>query len=247
MDYLDVNIDISGWEPLLFSEWLKLLKKLSDKFWRERIIVTTTWLWNINFTKKNRNILESYVWNIDFTYDWVDDVFYRSHEYSQNNLLFVSKFTQSIKKTAQIVLTTKNISLSNIEKTVIYLKEYNIDEIFLIKFYPIGRWINYSDLVLSIEAAKQSIDTYIFFSKKHNGPKIRYQKTLLWWKIGATKWCSFFINEKWDLFSNSWKKDRFWKDDNNYKIWNLVDNSFTELCWVEYTNIKNLQNKYNEI
>lgn len=247
LNYENIEIDVSWGEPLLFPEWLEILNKLSNKFWRERISLTTTWASNINFDIKNIAILEHCVWNIDFTYDWVGDFTYRPSNYNQNNLSFVNKFSRSVKKTAQIVLTTKNLSLSNIEKTVIELKNHNIDDLFLIKFHPIWRWIKYPELVTSIELAKQAIDEYIFFSEKYNGPKIKYQKTLLGWKIGAIKGCSFFINEIWDLFSNSWKKDKFWKDDVSYKIGNLVKDPFTKLCWTEYINIKNVQNKYNKI
>lgn len=247
LDYVNLTIDVSGWEPLLFPEWLEVLSVLSKKFWRENITVTTTWFSNIDFNTRNQILLERCVWNIDFTYDWVEDLPYRPSGYSQNNLSFISKFSKSVKNNAQVVLTTKNISLRNIEKTILELKKYNIDTISLIKFHPIGRWSNYNDLVVDIESAKKVIDAYLFFSEKHEGPKVKYQKTLLGWKIGATRGCSLFINEKWDLFSNSWKKDKFWKDDSNYKIWNLVDNSFTQLCWVEYNDIKNLQKTHNKI
>ena len=247
LDYPNVKIDVSGWEPLLFSEWLEVLKNLSDKFWRDKIALTSTWAWNIDFSMKNMKLLESYIWNIDFTYDWAEDLPYRPNNYSQNNLLFASKFSRSVNKTAQIVITSQNISSSNIKRTIMELKANNIDNIFLIKFYPIGRWANYKDLLVPVSIARQAIDEYISFSKQHDGPTVAYQKTLLGWKIGTTSGCSFFINERWELFSNAWMKDILGKDNYDYKIWNLVNSSFVELCWKNYKEIKILQNRYNWI
>lgn len=247
LNYSNVEIDVCWWEPLLFSESLDVLKTLSDKFWRKKITITSTWVSNISFDAEKISLLETYVGSVDFTYDWVDSVSYRPSHYNQDNLVFVDKFSRSVKKTAQIVLTSQNISQDNIQKTIFELKQHNIDAIFLLKFHPIWRGIRHKDLVLSTEVVKNVIDSYILFSEKCNGPKIIYQKTLLGQKIGTTKGCAFFINERWDLFSNAWMKDKFGKDNCDYKIWNLITDSFIALCWKNYKEIKTLQDTYNGV
>ncbi len=136
----NVDIDFSGGSPLISEENFNLIRKASDNI-RGEISVTdigpSISKWEIDKLSESIDVL-------GFTYDF-DGTDYdnRPRGYNQPNLKIASRFSdRGVKTTAQLPLTRENSSRENVENIYRNLREEKIDEILLMKLFPVGRNIN---------------------------------------------------------------------------------------------------------
>lgn len=179
VDNLDMpisEIDVSGGEPLLFNENINIITKLSRKFGRDSISITTT---GIGLSLVNLDKLKEIVKVVEFTYDFpYEPNSLRPKSYNYSNLEQAKKVVRkSIKTIAQIPLTRLNVSKRIIKDIYRNLDEAGVNELFLMKFFPVGRGAHRLDLSLNKEKYQAAIELYKSLEKP-NSPKISIQTAL---------------------------------------------------------------------
>ncbi len=84
LDMEDVDIDVSGGEPLLFRENVEIIERLSKKFGRENISITAT---GRGLALIDKNTLKYLVGEVGFTYDFPHEPnLLRPKGYNSSNL-----------------------------------------------------------------------------------------------------------------------------------------------------------------
>jgi MoaA/NifB/PqqE/SkfB family radical SAM enzyme len=180
LNNIDLNseIDFSGGDPLLLKDNLTIIEKASNKFGKEKISITAT---GIGFSRIDPDLLINIVGNIDFTYDSIDnkDVPFRPDSYNASNLKKVSLFKKrGFNITAQIPLSLENISPKAIENIYMNLHENGIDNILLMKIFPVGRGSNMKLPLPSINDYKIAIDTLKSLENIYKYPAVKIQTAL---------------------------------------------------------------------
>jgi MoaA/NifB/PqqE/SkfB family radical SAM enzyme len=176
LDIQNLEIDVSGGEPLLFRENIGIIEKLSKKFGRDNISITTT---SKGLALVNKNTLKEIVGEVGFTYDFpYEPNSLRPRGYNSSNLEQIERVVRvGIKTMAQIPLTKLNVDEKIIRDVYKNLTEIGVGKLHLMKFFPVGRGAHRLDLGLTDQEYQTAIKIY----KKLESPEgpIVYVQTAL--------------------------------------------------------------------
>ena len=208
LDIPNIELDVSGGEPLFFKENVDIIAKLSKKFGRVNISITTT---SKGLNLVNLNILKRIVREVGFTYDFPykpDKL--RPKGYNSSNLYSIKKVVKKgIKTMAQIPLTKLNTNKKTITKIYENLAKVGVNRLLLMKFFPVGRGTNKTYLGLKDKEYKKAIESYKLLEQP-NGPKIYIQTALKKDSINKNS-NSLNITSKGLLLSDPWAYDSYGK------------------------------------
>lgn len=174
----DVKINFSGGDPLVVFENIEILRKASQQFGKENIQISTT---GAGLSMNNPSNIIPFIDKIRFTYDTKEGVYNpnRPNGYNNFNLQKASEYrNMGIFTIAEIPLTIHNSEISNI--TLLYedLHKAGIDQILLMRLFPVGRG---SNIVLEMPSKKQylrSIETFRKLESKYRKPRVKIQCAL---------------------------------------------------------------------
>ncbi|BCE02847.1 hypothetical protein [Marinicellulosiphila megalodicopiae] len=174
----DVKIDFAGGDPLSCYENFLLIQEASKRFGKENISITSTGYFIKKYgIEKLANIIGEY----EFTYDEVHKTqpCTRPKGYNSSNIKIASQFSKfGVKTKAQLPLHEGNLDNNSIQKIYNTLKQYNIDELLIMRTFPVGRGINYlSNNKIDKKTIKSAITNFKKLEDKKN-TRIRLQCAL---------------------------------------------------------------------
>lgn len=175
---IPIKLDISGGDPLILTENFKAIIDSSKKIGKKHISISTT---GIGLSNTDLDFLSKYVENIEFTYDYPGDKIYfnRPRNYNGHNLRTIREMSKyGIKSIAQMSLTKENISESIIENIYNDLINSNVNELFLMKIFPVGRGGNNNINEPSREEYRNAITKFKELEGKYKFPKVVLQSIL---------------------------------------------------------------------
>ncbi|MEM4330848.1 MAG: radical SAM protein [Candidatus Pacearchaeota archaeon] len=205
LDIENLNIDVSGGEPLLFSENINIIEKLSKKFGRDNLSITTT---GRGLVLIDKDALKKIIGEIEFTYDFpYEPNFLRPKEYNSSNLEQVRQIIQigGIRTTAQIPLTKLNTNEKIIKEIYQNLANIRVEKLLLMKFFSVGRGARRLDLSLTEREYQTAIEVYQKLESP-KGPKVYVQTAL---KDSDKKSSHLNITSKELLLSDPWAYDSY--------------------------------------
>lgn len=137
------RIDFSGGELLIDPMNLKLIQYASEKLGKENVGISVSGAF---ITDEIVEILKNTVTDVEITLDYLPFIPYMLrpvgyHEYAANAIQKLKK--QGIRVGVQTVLTHENISFNKIRLMYNWIKENNVDEWSILRFFPSGRGIQY--------------------------------------------------------------------------------------------------------
>ncbi len=233
---IPITLDFSGGDPLILKENFDVIISASKKIGKDNISISTTGagLSNINIDE-----LKEFVSHIEFTYDFPGDKEYinRPNNYNKYNLSKIKLLSQlGIKTAAQISLTKENISKDIIRKIYVDLKNAKIDEIFLMKLFPVGRGADLiNDEPTRIEY-QNAVNLYKSLEKEFSFPKIVVQSILSYSESKNERIEEKFyisnslnINNLGLLILSPWAYDNKGNPLSTYVLGNLIENKLSEL------------------
>lgn len=161
----DVKIDFAGGDPLSCYENYIFIQEASKKLGRENISITST---GHSITRFGINNISKIIGEFEFTYDEPkNNTECRPRGYNQSNLSIAKKFAElGVKTKAQIPIHRGNIDLNIIENIYRDLDLANINEILLMRTFPVGRGTAFIDgNEIDKESLVKSIDKYLLLSE----------------------------------------------------------------------------------
>lgn len=236
LEGVDFEIDFSGGDPLVCSENLEVIRYAANKYGEENLTVTTT---GVGLSKIKAEQLIPYISKLEFTYDNVEDKFdpIRPRGYNNSNLKKASLLSkQGIKVKALTPLSKRNIT-PNILRLIyenLYLAE--IEEVELMRYFPIGRGLGKNEEIPSREEYERAIEIFKEMEEQYGLPKVKLQCALkcLYDTFNENP-CdlyrkSFGITAKGILLTSPWAiGSRGEPLDEIFVLGSLVDHSISEL------------------
>ncbi len=225
LDIQNIDIDVSGGEPLLFSENRDIIKRLSKKFGRNKISITTT---GKGLGLVNINILKEIVGEIGFTYDFpYEPNFLRPKGYNSSNLEQIKRIVRvGIKTMAQIPLTKLNVDKEIITNIYRNLTNVEVNRLHLMKFFPVGRGAQRLDLSLTDQEYQTAIKEYKKLEQSQ-GPKVYVQTALRNFRKNSSH---FNITSQGLLLSDPWAYDGYGKPKSESILGDLKYQKFSKIA-----------------
>jgi MoaA/NifB/PqqE/SkfB family radical SAM enzyme len=177
LDMENFHIDVSGGEPLLFRENVEIIKKLSRKFGRDNISITTT---GRGLALVNKDTLKNIVGEVGFTYDFpYEPNSLRPKRYNSSNLEQIKQIVEvgGMRTMAQIPLTKLNVYEKIIRDIYGNLADTGVEKLHLMKFFPVGRGAHRLDLSLTEPEYQTAIKIYKEMESSE-GPRVYVQTAL---------------------------------------------------------------------
>lgn len=223
-----LKIDVSGGEPLIDKEIFVILKKLSQKFGREKITITST---GKGLEKVNLTELEKYISEVGFTYDFpFEPSPNRPINYNQHNLELAREVSkQNIKTVAQTPLIKSNIIPEIMEKIYLNLKEAGINSLLLIKFSDSGRGNLWEDLDIAQEEINKAVKFYKRLESLYKVPKVKITPRIKGNLVGKIL-TSLNISNNGLLLSNPWNYDSLGRPKEKYILGSLIKENLSDLA-----------------
>lgn len=202
IDVLNVSLDISGGEPLMFDENLELIRVISKKLGKDSISITST---GKGLERINLEDLSSHIYEVGFTYDFPHEPSPdRPLGYNSHNLELAREVKKvGIKTMAQIPLLRSNFSNDIIEEIYKNLSESRIDKLLLMRFSESGRGVSRKELSLNQDEINQSLYYYRQLEKEYGIPKIKITPSVKGKFLGKVL-TSLNISNNGLLLSNPW-------------------------------------------
>lgn len=207
----DVQIDFAGGDPLACSENFEVIKVASEKFGKKNISITSTGFFVGKYgIQQLSNIIGQY----EFTFD--ENILLpsvsRPSGYNKSNILVASKFaTNNIYTKAQLPIHQGNVKYEIIRDIYLTLCKSGIDELLLMRTFPVGRGIGYLEHnSLTKDQIKFVINTFKEFEQKIKGTKIKLQCALKYLEDNSDinpcdlMRSSYGINWRGDLLISAW-------------------------------------------
>lgn len=248
----DVSIDFAGGDPLSCYENYLVIKEASKLFGADNISITST---GYSIKRYELSELAEYIGEYEFTYDesHTTTPCTRPNGYNGSNIKIAERFAQiGIRTKAQLPLHVGNIESININKIYAELDSRGIDELLLMRTFPVGRGIKYSQKHnLDREALRHAINKFTELSEQGR-TKVRLQCALkhLTNSNLVLNPCdmmreSFGINYKGELLLSAWANNSVGLPlGDEFVIGSLVTDSFLELSISP--NFQELERKMNE-
>jgi MoaA/NifB/PqqE/SkfB family radical SAM enzyme len=202
IDILNVSLDVSGGEPLMSDENLKLIKMISKKLGKDSISITST---GKGLERINLEDLSSYVCEVGFTYDFPHEPSPdRPLGYNSHNLELAREVKKvGIRTMAQVPLIRSNFSKEIIEEIYKNLYESGIDKLLLMRFSESGRGVSRKELSLNQEEINQSLCYYRQLENEYGIPQIKITPSVKGKFLGRVL-TSLNISNNGLLLSNPW-------------------------------------------
>lgn len=208
------DIDFAGGDPLACLENFLIIKIAKEMFGRSRISVTST---GHALSRYCLQELSENIGTFEFTYDEPDsdNSQYRPDGYNAINVLWAKRIgSLGVKTKCQIPIHKDNISSLKIRKIYQRLVEAGVDEILIMRTFPVGRGTSF--LNLQNDGLKDidyfgAIDEYRKLERAIGGAKIKVQCALkhLFPNSNSSNPCdlmqsSFGINSNGQLLLSAW-------------------------------------------
>lgn len=177
LDMPNFDIDVSGGEPLLFSENVGIIERLSKKFGRNNISITTT---GRGLALVDKDTLKEIVGEVGFTYDFpYEPNSLRPKGYNSSNLEQIKQVVKigGMRTMAQIPLTKLNVDEGIIRDVYRNLSHAKVERLHLMKFFPVGRGAHRLDLSLTDQEYQTAIKMYKKMESPE-GPRVYVQTAL---------------------------------------------------------------------
>ena len=177
IDELDTSIDFAGGDPLACAENILILFQASKLFGKNNISITST---GHSISRYPIDTIASVLGTFEFTFDEPRHFTpkHRPSGYNSANLHAAKKLKNfGVRTKCQIPLHNGNNYKKAIYSIINSLKTANVDEVLLMRTFPVGRGMNNSSVHADFDIRK-TIDTYISISREINGPHIRLQCAL---------------------------------------------------------------------
>ncbi|MCK5149413.1 radical SAM protein [Candidatus Pacearchaeota archaeon] len=228
LDSDTIEIDVSGGDPLIDLENLKILKSLSKKFGRENISITST---GKGLEKVGLTELGNYISEVGFTYDFPREPSpNRPLGYNEYNLKLAREVSKKgIETMAQIPLMRSNIDSTIIKEIFLNLNEAEISKILLMRFSESGRGISKANLSLSQNEINNALKIYKNLEFNHKHPKIESAPSVKGILIGRAL-TSLNITNQGLLLSNPWSYNLEGKPEKYCILGDLTKNKLSELA-----------------
>jgi len=207
----NVEIDFAGGDPLACYENFLIMKEAARRFGRESISITST---GANWTRYDIEEVASLIGEFEFTFDEpIDDKVNRPKSYNNANLSMAQKFSSlGIATKAQAPLHSGNVSDPAVASVFEALNDAGIDELLLMRLFPVGRAEGKGDHWAPNKAELlRAIENYHKLSDRYGKPTIRLQCALryLYPDTLKTNPCdavtnSFGINWQGNLLLSAW-------------------------------------------
>jgi MoaA/NifB/PqqE/SkfB family radical SAM enzyme len=139
----DVSIDFAGGDPLSCYENYLVIEAASKRFGKENISITSTGYFVKKYGVEN---LAKIIGEYEFTYDEIHNKTpcTRPKGYNSSNIKIAEKFSElGVRTKAQLPLHSGNIEQNNINFIYQELNEKKIDELLIMRTFPVGRGIKY--------------------------------------------------------------------------------------------------------
>ena len=172
----NIEIGFSGGDFLLNKENIKVIQIASKMFGKENIGITAT---GEGMTTGNIENYLDYIGQLDFTFDNIEnnDENHKQSGYNNSNLQAFKKIVKlcHLKKVitqALIPISNTNKNEDTITKLYSTLKEAEVDKIYLMRTFPVGRGIKSQADPLSKKDYGSAINKYYELENKISGPKV---------------------------------------------------------------------------
>lgn len=244
LKHLDVEgnspfIDFAGGDPLSCAENLFIIIEAAKKYGQENIAVTST---GHSVSRYPFDLIASNIGCFEFTYDEPKELHSvcRPSGYNFSNIHIAEKMVrQGVSTKCQIPLHEGNIDKQSIFYIVNTLADAGIQEILLMRTFPVGRGQAYvkNRRTLNKKQLIDAIEYYYFLSDLVKGPYIRLQCALknLFPKENEKNPCdmmqdSFGINYQGILLTSAWATNDIGAPLSEYFVLgDLVKSSFTHI------------------
>jgi len=224
LDMQNFDIDVSGGEPLLFSENVGIIERLSKKFGRDNISITTT---GKGLALVDINILKEIIGEVGFTYDFpYEPDPLRPKGYNSSNLKQIEKVVEAgIRTIAQIPLTRLNVDEKVIKDIYKNLTNKGVSRLHLMKFFPVGRGAHRLDLSLTDQEYQTAIKVYEELEQS-KGPKVYVQTAL---RNSGKNSSHLNITSQGLLLSDPWAYDHHGEPIDEFILGDLKYQRFSEI------------------
>ena len=162
IDYVDdaAYFCFSGGDFLVLDHHKTIIKKAAKKFGKHNISVTPTGF-GLATLGNNLPKIFDYLDDINFTYDEPASLLLnRPSGYNANNLKYIAFLRDlypNLKTTAQIILSAKNSDLTILEAIYKELNAFNVDRIYLMPVFPVGRGSKTAYTIESAASLKKQV------------------------------------------------------------------------------------------
>lgn len=247
-----VKIDFAGGDPLSCYENFLVIKQASSSFGKENVSITST---GSSIKRYGVETLSKIIGEFEFTLDETSETppFNRPNGYNASNLLYAEKFAkQGVKTKAQLPIHSGNYSESSIEDIYLSLTKAGIDELLLMRTFPVGRGRVFllKEGMYIKDDYKRIIEQYRYLEEKYRGPRVRLQCALkhLDNVSGNENPCdlmreSYGINSKGNLLLSAWATNNIGEPlSDDFVLGNLHETSFENLLKTEKA-----QNYYSKL
>jgi MoaA/NifB/PqqE/SkfB family radical SAM enzyme len=176
----NAEIDFSGGDPLACYENFLIMKEASKVFGKDNISVTAT---GASFSRYNLEEIASVIGKLEFTYDEpiTAQSRHRPLGYNISNIEWAKRFVaRGVKTKAQLPLHSGNLDNSSIESVYINLHDAGIDELLLMRTFPVGRGMNeyINNWYLTRESYLRTIDKFRKLENSLKFPRVKLQCAL---------------------------------------------------------------------
>lgn len=235
----NVEIDFAGGDPLSCYENFLVIKEASSLFGKKNVSITST-----GFSIKRYGVatISKVIGEYEFTLDEINNEApsHRPNGYNESNLLYAKEFSKlGVKTKAQLPIHNDNSSKGSIEGIYLSLAEAGIDELLLMRTFPVGRgriFLLKNGMHLKEDYMK-IIETYRELEAKYSGPRLRLQCALkkLDAKPPKTNPCdlmreSYGINPRGNLLLSAWATNDIGEPlSDDFVLGNLHETQFKDL------------------
>ncbi len=226
LDVSKIKIDVSGGDPLIIKENLNIIRMLSEKFGKANINVTTTSI-GLKFVKYH--FIKKYIGTVETTYDFPFESYtLRPKQYNSTNIKSITYLAKKgINTSVHIPLTKLNSSKTVIKKIYNNLAEAGVNEIHLMKFFPIGRGSSKKYVELNDKEYKKTIKLYTKLEKP-SFPRITLQTAFNNKKNGLNS-SSMNITATGMLHSDPWAYNKNGTPNKKYIIGDLKEQKLSSM------------------
>lgn len=228
LDVQNITLDISGGDPLVSGENLELIRRVSRKFGKDSVSITTT---GKGLERVDLEELSQYVYEVGFTYDFpFEPSPDRPLGYNSHNLEWAMKLSNwGVKTMAQIPLLRSNSSGGIIKEIYRNLFEGGIEGILLIRFSESGRGISRQELSLNQEEINLLLKYYRCLEREYGKPKIKITPSVKGNLLGRIL-TSLNISNNGLLLSNPWAYSLGGAPEDYCVLGNLTKEKFSDLA-----------------
>ncbi|HEA3089153.1 TPA: radical SAM protein [Aeromonas salmonicida] len=235
IDDLGTSIDFAGGDPLACAENILIIKEASRIFGKSNISITST---GHSISRYSMDAIANIIGTFEFTFDEPRNSTpkHRPSGYNSANLHAAKKLKRfGVRTKCQIPLHNGNNYKEAIYSIISTLKGANVDEVLLMRTFPVGRGMNNISIHAGFDI-KRAIDTFTSISKEINGPQIRLQCALRHlYEVGGDNPCdlvrkSYGINYQGLLLASAWATNIDGSPlSEDFILGNIVSNKLSEI------------------